>query len=104
MRNQRWPWLASVIAGTILFALDLPYILLACHAGFCNSYPFDPLILAFIVIKGIVAGSLLGWMSVAVYEAVPRTFLVGVLAICLEGGASAGLVYLQFLYGGAQAP
>src|SRR5262245_16536967 len=100
--------LAALVAGTILFALDLPYILFECDAGYCNA-SFDAPMGAFLVIKGVMAATILGWLAVSltskrallpdVYESVLHALLVGTLAVSLEGVISGGLLYVQFLNG-----
>jgi hypothetical protein len=96
--TAHWLWLGALVGGTILFALDLPYILFACDAGHCDS-SFDGAMGAFVVIKGIVAGGLLGWISASISESALRAFLVGSVAISIECAASGGLMYTQFLRG-----
>jgi hypothetical protein len=98
MTNGKWLWLGALLAGLALFLMDLPYILLACTAGYCDA-SWDAPFGAFVVIKGTVAAGVLGWISASVDKSMLRAFLVGAVAVSLEALASGGLLYAQFLRG-----
>jgi hypothetical protein len=97
------PSLIALTAGLILFAADLPYILAACHGGFCNPYPFDSLILVFVLLKAIAVSGLLGWLAADAHRLLPGVFLIGSTPVFIEGVASTGLIYLQLLRGAPRA-